>query len=77
MFHKRHSGYHHTVHYFVSNLTIVLGIVLIWRGMWYLLDEIDIFFFGGSHVASALLGIVLGVLLLYLPDHDLKELTNL
>ncbi len=77
MFKKHHSQYHHTVHYFVRSLTVVLGVVLIWRGLWYVLDEIDIFFFGGSHAASALLGIVVGVLVLYLPDHDLKELTNL
>ncbi len=77
MLHGLHPHYHHTIHYFVRNLGIVLGIVLIWRSMWYALDAIDVLFFGGSHVVSALLGIVIGVLVLYLPDHDLKELTNL
>ena len=30
--------------YFVRNIFIVVGLVLIWRGIWYVLDEIDIVF---------------------------------
>jgi len=26
------------VNYFVHNLSVVLGLVLIWRGIWYILD---------------------------------------
>jgi hypothetical protein len=72
-----HPPYNHTVAYFVRNLSVVLGIVLIWRGMWYVLDAIDILIFGGNHGWSSLLWIVVGVAVLYVPDHDLKELTNL
>ena len=67
----------HLVRYFAKNISIVIGLVLIWRGIWYTLDGIDLLFFGGSHTVSALLGIVAGVLILYLPDKDLKELQKL
>ncbi len=58
-------------------LTIVIGLVLVWRGIWYVLDELDKLLFGGSHLLTALLGIVFGMLLLYLPDKDLKEIEKL
>jgi hypothetical protein len=66
-----------TVKYFYNNMAIVLGLVLMWRGTWYVLDQIDEWIFGGSHALTALLGIVLGILILYLPDHDLKEISKL
>lgn len=66
-----------TVSYIAKNLAVVIGLVLIWRGVWYALDEIDLLFFGGSHVLSASIGIVLGLLILYIPDHDLKEIQKL
>lgn len=66
-----------TPRYFLSSISTVLGIVLIWRGMWYMLDRVDIWLFGGNHLFSATLGIVLGLLILYLPDHDLEELKKL
>lgn len=63
--------------YFGKNLTTVVGIVLIWRGIWYLLDFVDQALFGGSRWFTALGGIAAGLLLLYLPDRDLKELEKL
>ncbi|OGI21476.1 MAG: hypothetical protein A2808_00340 [Candidatus Moranbacteria bacterium RIFCSPHIGHO2_01_FULL_55_24] len=63
--------------YFVKNLNIVVGLVLIWRGVWYMLDGLDILFFGNSHIWTALGGIVIGLALLYFPDKDLKELQKL
>lgn len=63
--------------YFTRNIFIVLGLVLIWRGVWYVLDEIDILFFGESHIVTTIGGIILGFLILYLPDHDLKEISKL
>jgi len=66
-----------TISYFAESLRVVLGLVLIWRGIWYVLDALDILIFGGSHLWSALGGIVLGVALLYVPDKDLKELRKL
>ena len=65
------------VHYFSKNLATVVGIVLIWRGIWVLLDKFDLLVMGGNHVLSGLIGIVLGVAILYIPDKDLKELEKL
>lgn len=63
--------------YFAKNILVVVGLVLIWRGIWYVLDEIDILFFGQSHIITTIGGIILGFLILYLPDHDLKEISKL
>ncbi len=62
---------------FFRTFSVVVGLVLIWRGLWYVLDGIDLFFFNGHHTWTALGGIVLGLLVLYLPDHDLKEIEKL
>lgn len=59
------------------DMSIVVGVVLVWRGIWYVLDGFDRVFFGGSHAILALGGILLGLLILYLPDRDLKEFKEL
>ncbi|MBP6942575.1 MAG: hypothetical protein KBB55_00850 [Candidatus Buchananbacteria bacterium] len=66
-----------TLRYLIDNMAIVIGLVLIWRGVWYVLDTIDIEFFNGSHFLTAFGGIVIGLLILYLPDKDLKEIQKL
>lgn len=66
-----------TISYFAKNIATVVGIVLIWRGIWYVLDTIDATFFGSEHFWTGLGGIVVGLLILYLPDRDLKELEKL
>ena len=66
-----------TFSYFAKNISIVLGIVLIWRGLWIILDFIDKIFFNGNHLVSAFLGIAIGLAILYIPDHDLDELQKL
>ncbi len=66
-----------SVGYFVRNLSIVIGLVLIWRGIWYVLDGVDALFFGNVHLYTAIGGIVFGLLILYLPDKDLKEIEKL
>ena len=66
-----------TLAYFTRNFSIVVGLVLIWRGIWYILDAIDLNFFSQSHFWTALGGIVLGLLILYIPDKDLKEIEKL
>lgn len=63
--------------YFTREVSIVLGLVLMWRGTWYILDGLDLWLFNGSHVWTALGGIFLGILILYLPDNDLKEIEKL
>jgi hypothetical protein len=61
----------------VSDIFIVIGLVLIWRGLWYVLDGLDIWIFGGSHFWTAVVGTIVGFLILYLPDKDLKEIGKL
>lgn len=63
--------------YFSRQTSIVLGLVLMWRGIWYILDGVDLWLFKGSHAWTALGGIFLGILVLYLPDKDLKEIDKL
>lgn len=63
--------------YFLKNLFVVIGLVLIWRGVWYIMDYVDIVFFGGNHAFTAVAGIIFGLFILYIPDGDLKEITNL
>ncbi len=66
-----------TIRYFAKNIFIVISLVLIWRGIWYVLDGLDIWFFEGSHIWTAVGGIIVGLLILYLPDKDLKEIEKL
>ncbi len=66
-----------TLGYFTRNISIVLGLVLMWRGTWYVLDGLDKWLFGDSHTYTAVLGIIAGLLILYVPDHDLKEISKL
>lgn len=72
-----HYRKHHRVSYFASSFAVVLGLVLIWRGIWHTLDAIDTAFFAGNHEITALVGIVLGFIVLYLPDHNLNEIRKL
>jgi len=68
---------YHTIGYFVRNISTVVAIVLVWRGIWYMLDAIDKYILGGSHWVTAVLGFILGILLMWLPDHDLREIEKL
>lgn len=63
-----------TFKYFSERIVTIFAILLVWRGIWYMLDEIDKWLFGESHFWTALFGFVLGMVLLYLPDRDLKEI---
>jgi len=62
------------VRYFAKNLLTVAGVVLIWRGIWHLLDLVDTEWLGGNTLITAVGGIIAGLLMLYLPDKDLKEI---
>ena len=73
-----HPHPHHTLHYFAKNFGTIVGIVLIWRGIWALIDTISLWLFGdATNVIAGMICIVLGFLILYLPDHDLKEIEKL
>lgn len=63
--------------YLARNLSVVIGLVLIWRGVWYILDGLDALLFDGGHFWSAIVGVIVGLIVLYIPDHDLKEITKL
>lgn len=66
---NRHGLFKHVV----RGLLKVSAVVLIWRGVWLGMDALDTVIFGGSHGWTALGGAVLGFLILYLPDHDIRE----
>lgn len=68
---------HNLISYFARNLAIVIGLVLVWRGIWHILDVADFFFFESNPLYTAIGGIVLGLAILYFPDKDLKELEKL
>ncbi len=63
--------------YFVKVICIIIGLVLVWRGIWHLLDIVDDVVFAGERIWTALGGVILGFIVLYLPDHDLKEIEKL
>jgi len=65
------------LHYLTKNFMAVAGLVLIWRGVWHLMDAIDIYLLNGNQFITPVLGIIVGFALLYLPDHDLKEIEQL
>lgn len=66
-----------TLRTLAKDIFTVFGLVLIWRGIWYVLDGVDKYLFGNSHFWTAVVGIVIGLLMLYLPDKDLKEIEKL
>jgi len=59
------------------DIQIVVGLVLIWRGIWYVLDTIDVLVFGQSHAITSIIGIIAGLAILYFPDKDFKEIEKL
>jgi hypothetical protein len=63
--------------YFARNILTATGLVLVWRGIWYVMDSIDILFLEGGHGLSAVIGFIVGLLILYIPDGDLKEIEKL
>ena len=60
-----------------QNFMVAVAIILIWRGIWYFLDYLDLALFGGSHIWTAVVGVAVGILILYIPDKNLSELGKL
>ncbi len=76
--HHHHRPPHkHLVRYFRDNIAIVFGIVIMWRSIWIILDAVDAYLFGNNQILMAIPWMILGLLILYLPDKDLKELQKL
>lgn len=65
------------IKYFTKNISVAVGIILIWRGVWIILDLFDKLIFGGNHIITAIVGIVAGIAMLYLPEKNLKSLERL
>ena len=65
------------IKYFTKNISVAVGIILIWRGVWIVLDKFDVILFGGNHIVTAVGGIIAGILMLYLPEKNLKALERL
>lgn len=59
------------LHPTVNAIVVVFAIIMLWRGVWGLLD---VYLFPGSPTFSYLLSIALGALVLHLDDFSLKDL---
>lgn len=66
-----------TLSYLTKNLAIVIGLVLVWRGIWHVLDGVDLYLLDGNKMITAFGGIFIGLAILYFPDKDLKEIQKL
>lgn len=66
------------VKYFAGNVLIVVGLILVSRGIWYILDGLDKLIFGTvDNILLAIGSTILGLIILYIPDKDLKEIQKL
>ncbi len=62
------------LHHCARSLSCVTGVVLIWSGIGIALEYVQQLFFVGHELLLALGALILGILILYLPDRDLDEL---
>ena len=65
------------IEYFTKNIVVAIGLILVWRGVWIMLDLIDKWLFGSSHIVTATIGIIVGLALIYFPEKNLKTLERL
>ena len=56
---------------FFEKLITAIAVVMVWRGVWNLLDT---YLFPQHKILSDVLSIVIGLLLLYLPDGEIDDL---
>ena len=68
---------HHRLSYFTSSFATIIGVVLVWRGVWYAVDWIERQILPQEHWLTLPIGVVLGFLILYFPDRSLDELRKL
>lgn len=59
--------------YFFRDIIVVLGVVLVWRGVWNL---IDYYLLPDQPFISNGIGIILGLFFLYLPDGNFSHLSG-
>lgn len=58
-------------HHIFTAILIGAAIILFWRGIWMLADE---FLFPSIHWLSAVIGLVIGLVILYVRGFHLREL---
>ena len=63
--------------YFTKSIVVAVGLILVWRGVWVALDIVDKWLFGGNHIVTAIIGIVVGLSFIYFPEKNLKTLERL
>ena len=57
--------------HFFEKIVLVIGVVLIWRGIWNLIDQ---YFLINNQLLSNLASVLLGLILIYLPDGNFDDL---
>lgn len=71
----------HFLSNFFRSLYVVFGLVLVWRGVWVILDHVDYWVFGGDQLGESLMlaviTLIVGVALLYFHDHKIDEVGHL
>lgn len=55
----------------MRNIIIAIGVVLVWRGVW---NIADMYVFPNNPLLSNIISLVVGILILYLPDGTLEHL---
>jgi len=55
----------------MRNIIIAIGVVLVWRGVWHMAD---MYLFPNNPLLSNIVSLVIGILILYLPDGSLHHL---
>lgn len=61
----------------VDALITVTGVVLVWRGIWLILDTLDILIFHGMHALTGAVGVVIGMYILWRHHKNFNELRSL
>jgi len=56
---------------FFISLMVAIGVILVWRGIW---DLADLYLLPHKRLLSDLIGILIGLFLLYLPDKKIDKL---
>jgi len=57
--------------HFIPTLITAIGVVMVWRGVWFLLD---LYLFPNQPTLSGLTSLVIGLAILYLPNGRINNL---
>lgn len=68
---KSRSHFFKRQHRYVHTLLLSTGVILVWRGLWGLMD---ILLLPAWPITSMIVSIVLGVIVLFIDDFELDEL---